>query len=526
MLLSFASALLAGPQYARVVVGMREVMLSPRAVVDDGSVYASADILKQLGASYVVGEHKVTIANGDSTVDLDLKSHNGSQMISLEAAAEALNADYSWDEQTSTARLMSKLTAVEFDGGTLTAKLSLPVSVSATRLWPNPWRISFDLPGAKLATSAKTFAVSGSSVSQIRLGQFDDDTTRLVVDVGRKMPYAVLTKGLSREIKISIGSAPATKVQITEKAPVAPAAPVTVNAIKFEPQGSEKACVRICTSGRPTFNTRMFADSLKIAVDIENATLDLPANDVPSDHPLFTAARAGQQTGSARVVLDLTRYVVFSADTDGNDIVVSLDLPVAAGGKLSEKTIVIDPGHGGYQGGASYGGVKEEDITLQIAEHVKAALQDVGAKVILTRTDDSYVGLPERPAVADKYSADFFISIHCNALGIPDKMTGIETYYHSGQASSRALASAIHTCVIQRTGMKDRGAHQDTKLHQTGLSVLRNANVPAILIECGYIDCAVDRSKLCDDSYKSKLAQAVVEGLRDYVEGKNGSGDR
>jgi N-acetylmuramoyl-L-alanine amidase len=180
---------------------------------------------------------------------------------------------------------------------------------------------------------------------------------------------------------------------------------------------------------------------------------------------------------------------------------------------------VLDAGHGGDDPGAQAGGYKEKDLNLDIVFRIKQALEEAGARVILTRADDYYIKLPARPSVADNNGADFFISIHCNACA-GGALTGIETYYHAGQCSSQTLACAVHNRIIQRTSMKDRGAKVDTKLYASGLAVLRNANVPAILVECGFIDNPKDRARLIDYDFHSKLAQAIVEGLRDYIEGK------
>jgi hypothetical protein len=74
--------------------------------------------------------------------------------------------------------------------------------------------------------------------------------------------------------------------------------------------------------------------------------------------------------------------------------------------------------------------------------------------------------------------------------------------------------------------MEDRGARLDTILFTNGLSVLRNANVPAILLELGYLDHSTDRKLLCEEEYRSKIADAIVEGLKDYIEGDLESGSR
>jgi N-acetylmuramoyl-L-alanine amidase len=525
VVLTFAPALAAAPRYARIVVGTREAVLSPRPVVEGGAVYAPVGLLKALGADYVAGEGKVRVVMDEGAAELGVVQRQGSPMICVSDAARFLGAEYLWDDATSTVRLLAKLVSVEFDDSTLTIRLTLPVRVSSSRLWANPWRISMDLPGTRLGTRTKTVSVGSSDISKIRLGQFTDDTARIVIDLDRKLDYRILTTGPGRAIKVRIGAGPAATVRPSEPAPKPgpapkhePPKPVTISAIGVEPDGDSKLTVRISTSGQPAFRSYTLSAPPRIVVDVQNATLTLPADDIPVQHPLLRGVRTGRQDGTARIVLDTARYAAFSSASEGNDVTVTLSLPVSAGGKLSEKTIVLDPGHGGDDPGAQAGGVKEKDLNLLIARRIKEALEEVGSTVIMTRDDDRAVDIYSRPVVANNSSADFFISIHCNAL-IPESETGIETYYHPGEPSSRALASSIHDRVIQRTGMKDRGARLDTKLYQAGLAVLRTANVPALLIEFGYIDCSADRTLLCDDAFRGKIARGVVEGLRNYVEG-------
>lgn len=526
--LGLATALSAGPRYARVVVGTREAALSPRAVVEGNTVYAPVDLLTNLGANYAVGKQKVTVALDEGTAEFDLTERAGSPMIRVREVADALDIEHLWDGKTSTVRLIAKLVSVEFEDSVLTARFTLPVSAASPRLWPDPWRFSFDLAGAKIGAGTKTIHVGSADVLQVRAGQFTEDTARFVLDLSGKTNYRVLTPGLSREIKVAVGSAAAVKSQpagISPKLQPTVVTPVSIDNIETEALGDTKLKVKIFTSNRATFKMLMLSSPQRIALDIRRAKLGMSTDDIDVDHPLLKGIRVGQQDDGIRVVLDMTRYIWFDTQADANSITVTLSLPASAGGRLAEKTVVIDAGHGGDDPGANGGGVREKNVNLLIAQRVKMALEEVGAKVIMTRDDDTFLSLATRPAIADNYSADFFISIHCNAIGIPDKLTGIETYYHPGQPSSRALALAVHDRLIQRTGMKDRGAHLDTKLYQSGLAVLRKANVPAILIECGYIDCSADRAKLCDDSYRATLAGAIVEGLRQYVEGRINSED-
>lgn len=538
-LLCLSSALPAAPRQARVVLGMKELTLSPKAVVEGKTIYVPVDILKSFGASYVAGKRKVTVALEGGPVEIDIVSRANGRMIRLDAVAKAFDAEYFWDDASSTATLPAKLVSVKFSKGVFVAKLTLPVQASSVRLWPkddtNPWRISIDLPGARLATDAKTYPVVGSSVKKIRLGQFNKETTRVVLDLDEKTSFKLLTNGASREIEVAVGNTQPTvaKMPANTKKPGQTQA-VKITGITIEPEGDSKIKFKVKTSATPSCNTFMLGASPtmsspmnpRIVIDFAKASFDMSRDEIKVNHPLLKSIRTGIQPDAARIVCDVDSYVAFTSVVDDSGITVTVTPPKGAGGRLKDKLIVLDPGHGGYQAGACAAGIKEKDLTLIIAQRVKQGLEEAGAEVILTREEDKYVDLPSRPKIAADNNADVFISIHCNALGVPNKRSGIETYYHPNQPSSRALAYAVHGQIIRHTGMIDKGARLDTTLSSIGLSVLRNANVPAVLIECGYLDHSSDRKLLCDDEYRGKLADAIVEGLKEYIEGDLESASR
>lgn len=549
-LLCLCSSILAAPRYARVVIGTREVVLTPRALVDSGTVYAPTSILKQLGAEFVQGQSKVTLMHGNEIKDLNTYDRNGFAMVRMDDVANMLGVERQWDDNSSTLRLLGRLVSVDYEGGVITAKTTIPTVVTKTRLWEKPYRLAVDIPGTKVATDTKAFSIGEGAVSGVRIGQFSDDTTRIVVDLDQKITYKLLSSKPSQEIRFSVGqvsAAPAQpakavqpvktvaqpapniakptiqadpsvedKPEVTQPEPAAPA--VEISAIKPEPDGDATLTVRVSTSGKASFATTLLQSPPRVALDIKNATLKPGDSDVRIDHPLLSNISLAQQGAGVRMVFQSPGYPLFYAEPDGNDILLKFRRPSAAGGKLSDKTIVLDAGHGGNDPGAHGGGMKEKELNLMIVESVKDALEKAGAKVILTRYDDRFIPLALRPAVADNSGADMFVSVHCNAL-FPERKSGTETYYHTGQDSSRSLACSIQGELIKITGMKDNGVKRDTVLHRSGLAVLRNAKVPAVLIESGYIDCTDDRQKLCDDTFRAKFGEAVVAGLKLYVEG-------
>jgi len=168
--------------------------------------------------------------------------------------------------------------------------------------------------------------------------------------------------------------------------------------------------------------------------------------------------------------------------------------------------IMLDPGHGGHDPGAVANGLKEKDLTLDIARRIRRILETeyTGVQVRLTRESDTYLDLSERAKLANNWGADFFLSIHINAGG----GTGWESYRHPA-AASRTVAyhDVIHAEVIRMVDVRDRGKKT------ANFAVLRETKMPALLTENLFIDNAQDATKLKDKEFLEKLAWGHVVGL-------------
>jgi N-acetylmuramoyl-L-alanine amidase len=169
--------------------------------------------------------------------------------------------------------------------------------------------------------------------------------------------------------------------------------------------------------------------------------------------------------------------------------------------------IVLDAGHGGHDPGAVANGLREKDLTLAIVKHIGRILGEYeGAEVFYTRTDDRYLSLEERAAIANKLKADLLISVHINAGG----GTGFESYVYNGNVSAKTIAcqNVIHAEIMRSIGnVRDRGKKR------ANYAVLRLTNMPAILTENLFIDNANDAAKLKSDQFLQQIAYGHVIGL-------------
>jgi len=170
-------------------------------------------------------------------------------------------------------------------------------------------------------------------------------------------------------------------------------------------------------------------------------------------------------------------------------------------------TFVIDLGHGGSDPGAVANGLKEKDLTMKIGKMIGDMLKEYeDVKVIYTRTDDRYLSLSERAAIANQAKADFFLSVHINAGG----GTGFESYVYNGNVSQAAIAyqNVIHQEIMKAVGnVKDRGKKR------ANFAVLRETKMPAILTENLFIDNASDATKLKSEQFLLQIAHGHVEGV-------------
>lgn len=184
----------------------------------------------------------------------------------------------------------------------------------------------------------------------------------------------------------------------------------------------------------------------------------------------------------------------------------------------SDVVIYIDPGHGGKDSGAvSQYGDYEKTYALDISKRVNNILKNEGYNVSMTRTTDEYIKLYDRPDKANKADAHVFVSIHINST-LNEDAKGIETLYAPRDSTSvkydpqYPLAKTIHEEVIKATGANSRGTKQ-----RSDLVVLRLTEMPAVLVEAGFISNEEDLMKLNDPAYLEDCARGIANGIKKYI---------
>ncbi|GIN39082.1 hypothetical protein J19TS1_20310 [Heyndrickxia oleronia] len=168
--------------------------------------------------------------------------------------------------------------------------------------------------------------------------------------------------------------------------------------------------------------------------------------------------------------------------------------------------LYIDPGHGGSDSGASANGLLEKNITLLIASKIRDIFRNEyqNVSIKMSRTKDQTVSLTSRTNEANKWGADFYLSIHINSGG----GTGFESYvYPKVGRPTTIYHKLLHEEVMNINKLKDRGRRQ------ADFHVLRESNMPAVLTENGFIDNEVDARKMKDETWLDDVARGHVYGL-------------
>lgn len=173
--------------------------------------------------------------------------------------------------------------------------------------------------------------------------------------------------------------------------------------------------------------------------------------------------------------------------------------------------IALDAGHGGSASGAYYENTAEKDLNLAMIQKLDDILRGLGYRTLLTRTDDVYVGLKERSDLANAAQADIFVSIHCNAAEHSPNFQGLYVYHYPGSAAGECLARAIQTPACAFTGAVDRD------INSANFLVVRESNMPAVLVETGFMTCHEELERLKNEAYQSRMAQGIAQGIVGYL---------
>ncbi|WP_188552923.1 N-acetylmuramoyl-L-alanine amidase [Edaphobacter dinghuensis] len=432
------------------------------------------------------------------------------------------------------------------------------VTYEAARV-PNPDRIYFDLHGTRLAPQlvGKSFTVTDDGfLKRVRAAQFTNDMTRVVLDVNHVTEYSAFLLPNPYRLIIDIHGGNGEQGAPTEVAKTDSAPP-------------ETAVVAKVTPARPVPNTvEARSNSLVEVASLSDQPGRVEATHRPTSQPISAVvkdpdsgvaeARPDDTVSSARRTKKSraevagavpARAAVPTADGE-TSLVRALGLKIGR--------IVIDAGHGGHDSGTlGYGGIEEKDVVLDVALRLGKLLHErLGAEIIYTRSDDTFIPLETRTAIANKAQADLFLSIHANSSR-DESARGVETYYLNFTTQLDALEVAarenavsdqsIHQLsdLVKKIALKDKIAEsrefasdvqeslygglekgnpglKDRGVKKAPFVVLIGANMPSILAEISFVTNPNDARELEEPAYRERVAESLYRGVAKYEAGLSG----
>jgi len=456
-----------------------------------------------------------------------------------------------------------------------------------------PDRLVFDLLNSRLAAAlaGKMFDVDDGPVKKIRVAQFQPGKTRVVLEVDRSCDYvaSLLADPPRLSIEIHARKSSATSIErraslpaVTKKAEKAEANDETENNPQKSADATKLPSAQPVTSGPETKKTVVEADdddddsapampnrpAIKTASKTTVTPPPVPA--VLPDSRRNSAGAAGadattsdhvasaQQPMRPRAGISNKRKSSPEADVREAQPTASGDRSLIRALGLKIGKIVIDPGHGGHDTGTiGPHGLEEKDLVLEVGRRLGKLLQArLGADVVYTRSDDTFIPLETRTAIANQEQADLFVSIHANSSHDPDAR-GVETYYLNFTSSPEALDVAarenaasdksIHELqdLVKKIALKEkveesrefasdvqRSLHSGLASKNPGLRnrgvkkapfvVLIGANMPSILAEVSFVSNPGDEKRLRTAEYRQRIAESLYRGIAKYVSGLSG----
>lgn len=372
----------------------------------------------------------------------------------------------------------------------------------------NPDRIVIDLLDSSLeAGSYVEYNHSIGFIQKVRVSQFEPDNNykpndrivRVVLDVknGVTDPNVKIDTYDNRIVII-----PETSIWET---------------INYSLNGKDRI-VTINANRKTEYDIDYNSHGKVITINLPSDSLDLKEGYANINDGLIKDIQVVREDNKAKVIINLMRSAEYTVLSNSIDDKISLRFNRDSNIKPSDRIIVIDPGHGGRDPGAVHNGVNEKDVNLAVSHKLNEGLKNKGYTTIMTREDDIFIELKERANIANRNGADLFISIHSNSNPNAN-VSGIQVLYHSKdkeyvrKEETYNLANIIMEELIKGTGAQNKGL-----IARERTVVIRDTNMPAVLIELGFLTNSNEAQLLKDEAYQELLAESIIRGIERYFE--------
>jgi N-acetylmuramoyl-L-alanine amidase len=433
-----------------------------------------------------------------------------------------------------------------------------------------PDRVFFDLLGTKLGSEllGKTFDVDDGLLKKIRVAQYQPRRSRIVLEVDGDSTYDAVLLTNPPRLFIDIRNKQVTKAIVVKQDTLAAKSKLAPAAGKSKPVSdsvAEGPVIKVrADNKKPVQLTNVAIDgSTTVKKTIVEADTDDDKALAKLDASELKTPSSFQDTPSSLDDPKTSSKGKHKPQTPGADAREAQ--PTASGDRsltralgLKIGKIVIDPGHGGHDTGTiGPRGLEEKDLVLDVSRRLGNLLEArLGAEVIYTRKDDTFIPLETRTSIANQEEADLFVSVHANSSRDPDAR-GVETYYLNFTSSSEALDVAarenaasdksIHELqdLVKKIALKEKieesqefasdvqqSLHSGLSTKNPGLRnrgvkkapfiVLIGANMPSILAEISFVSNPGDEHRLRTPEYRQRIAESLYHGISKYVSGLSG----
>lgn len=380
----------------------------------------------------------------------------------------------------------------------------------------NPSRVVYDLANTFVNPAIRNKDINFNQSDSIKIGQFNRNTARIVITTATPEMYVpILYSDAQRLVFINkLNISPQTLYNSIGD----------LSTVNYEKSSDKVHGVKLIFTKPIVFGVvRNYSNIELLLYNVDKYSEDLLKSAVK--HTVFADVLvSSMQGGGMKLTLpaDKSDKTEIMLGSDGKTLrirenVSKISLPkpkiepavVVTPVKVpsGKKVIVIDPGHGGSDVGATRNGIYEKNITLDVSKRVADLLKKKGYEVVMTRTSDQTVSLQDRVKISEEADPEVFVSIHVNSSN-SDSPSGLETHYYKD--NSLDLAKNVHASMLNHINSNNRG------LFKSKFYVINHTTAPAILVEIGFISNPSERAQLVTDSRKQETAKAIVEGINDY----------
>ncbi len=513
----------------------RPAEVTPAPQIDNGVVLGSPEVIVgQLGCRFISEERRLVIIAPDGPrVQLRADSDEmivdgrrerlvrpafmaGERLICpLRPVLQALGCIVTIDDEEKTLDIAVPLESIRVfaddQGARVQVRAPLPIEGALSHITdPDRWYV--DLAGARATLEHETAYVNLGAVSRVRWGQFSTNPSiaRLVADMRGEVKAVWKPHEDRRGGDLVLGKIDGDEPRIERHVPTI----VRLETITPDP---DTTIVRVQTSDPVPFEYDVTRKPPRVTVQLPDAAPIMPIAPIAVDSPFVASARLDGTAGEpgATLELEMRQLIHFEVEQTEEPCAVNV---IFRRGRLSDRLIVVDAGHGGHDSGARGKTLLEKDVNLDVARQVAAKLMKAGARPVLTRDSDVFVDLYDRPGLANRIGADLFVSIHCNAMPQPNTNYGTETYYYHDR--SKCLGLIMQSELVRKLGRRDNG------LRWANFCVIRESKMPAVLVELMYLNHDEEHAILMRPETRAAAAEAIFEGLRQYVEGTGTAAER